>query len=118
MVPFHNELLAAVPRCYVTRTSLKCVSPGLLYGPGSFPSNGSDVTRWNQGDDTRVCFQYSAIDSAPVGSKGYKTNDELYKQLEDDLKSYGAQEVEVGPAPHCVAYVSSGETVQASAVEI
>lgn len=87
-------------RCYVTRTSLKCVSPGLLYGPGSFPSNGSDVTRWNQGDDTRVCFQYSAIDSAPVGSKGYKTNDELYKQLEDDLKSYGAQEVEAHMDPY------------------
>ncbi len=79
----------------MTRTSLKCVAPGLLYGPGSFPSNGIDIKRWDQGDDTRVCFQYSAIDSAPVGSKGYKTNDELYEQLVADLKAYGAQSVEV-----------------------
>lgn len=83
-------------RCYVTRTSLKCVAPGLLYGPGSFPAaNGLHDKRWDQGDDTRVCFQYSAIDSAPVGSKAYKTNDQLYEQLEGDLKAYGAQAVEV-----------------------
>lgn len=88
-------------RCYVTRTSLKCVAPGLSYGPGSFPSgNGSDDKRWDQGDDTRVCFQYSAIDAAPVGSKQYKTNDELYSQLEADLKAYGAQSVEAHMDPY------------------
>lgn len=92
------ERCAAVPRCYVTRTSLKCVAPGLSYGPGSFPSaNGGDDRRWDQGDDTRVCFQYSAIDAAPVGSEQYKTNDQLYSQLEEDLKAYGAQSVEVTP---------------------
>ncbi len=90
------ERYVAVTRCYVTRTSLKCVAPGLSYGSGSFPTgNGSDDRRWDQGDDTRVCFQYSAIDAAPVGSKQYKTNDELYTQLEEDLKAYGAQSVEV-----------------------
>ncbi len=80
----------------MTRTSLKCVAPGLSYGPGSFPSaNGGNERRWDQGDDTRVCFQYSAIDAAPVGSEQYKTNDQLYSQLEEDLKAYGAQSVEV-----------------------
>ncbi len=94
------ERYVAVPRCYVTRTSLKCVAPGLSYGPGSFPSaNGGDDRRWDQGDDTRVCFQYSAIDAAPVGSEQYKTNDQLYSQLEEDLKAYGAQSVEV-MSPH------------------
>ncbi|KAL0031608.1 hypothetical protein WJX77_009640, partial [Trebouxia sp. C0004] len=88
-------------RCYVTRTSLKCVAPGLSYGPGSFPcANGKDDRRWDQGDDTRVCFQYSAIDAAPVGSKQYKTNDELYSQLEEDLKAYGAQSVQAHMDPY------------------
>ena len=90
------EKCVAVSRCYVTRTSLKCVAPGLSYGPGSFPgANGGDDRRWDQGDDTRVCFQYSAIDAAPVGSPQYKTNDQLYSQLEEYLKAYGAQSVEV-----------------------
>ncbi|KAL0051111.1 hypothetical protein WJX82_002242 [Trebouxia sp. C0006] len=88
-------------RCYVTRTSLKCVAPGLSYGPGSFPSaNGGDDRRWDQGDDTRVCFQYSAIDAAPVGSEQYKTNDQLYSQLKEDLKAYGAQSVEAHMDPY------------------
>ncbi len=94
------ESYVVVTRCYVTRTSLKCVAPGLSYGPGSFPSaNGGDDRRWDQGDDTRVCFQYSAIDAAPVGSEQYKTNDQLYSQLEEDLKAYGAQSVEVMSPP-------------------
>ena len=81
-------------RCYVTRTSLKCVSPGLSYGKSEAGLDGNGPT-WAPDDDTRVCFQYSAIDSAPKGSAGYKTDDQLYDQLVADLKSYGAQDVKV-----------------------
>ena len=82
-------------RCYVTRTSLKCVSPGLSYGKVDPGANGKGPT-WAPDDDTRVCFQYSAIDLAPKGSPAYKSDDELYAQLVADLKEYGAQEVKVG----------------------
>lgn len=80
-------------RCYVTRTSLKCVSPGLSYGEGDAGAVG-DRPAWAPNDDTRVCFQYSGIDSVPKEDR--KSNDELYKQLEADLKEYGAQAVKVG----------------------
>ncbi|KAL3142554.1 hypothetical protein ABBQ38_002876 [Trebouxia sp. C0009 RCD-2024] len=79
-----------VNRCYVTRTSLKCVSPGLSYGEGDAGAVG-DRPAWAPNDDTRVCFQYSGIDSVPKEDR--KSNDELYKQLEADLKEYGAQAV-------------------------
>ena len=80
----------------MTRTSLKCVSPGMAYGSGSFPDgDNKDVQRWKADNDTRVCFQYSAIDKFPKNSEHYKSNDELYDQLVKDLKSYGAQEVQV-----------------------
>ena len=85
-------------RCYVTRTSLKCVAPGLSYGSGKFESaSGNTIDRWAVGDDTRVCFQYSATDAVPKGSPGYLSNDELYAELVKDLKEYGAQDVQVGP---------------------
>ena len=93
-------------RCYVTRTSLKCVSPGMAYGSGDFPDgNNKDVQRWKADDDTRVCFQYSAIDKVPKNSEHYKSNDELYDQLVKDLKSYGAQEVQV--SFHCAQMLES-----------
>lgn len=77
----------------MTRTSLQCVSPGLSYGKGDSGLGGNGPT-WGPNDDTRVCFQYSGIDSVPQAKK---LNDEdLYKQLEKDLKEYGAQEVKVG----------------------
>ena len=85
-----------VCRCYVTRTSLKCVAPGLSYGSGHFETaNGTAVDRWAPEDDTRVCFQYSAIDSVPKDSPGYLTNDQLFAELVKDLKEYGAQDVKV-----------------------
>lgn len=88
-------------RCYVTRTSLKCVSPGMAYGSGSFPDgDNKDVSRWKADNDTRVCFQYSAIDKVPKNSEHYKSNDELYDQLVKDLKSYGAQEVQAQMDPY------------------
>ena len=84
-------------RCYVTRTSLKCVAPGLAYGSGNFEAaNGNDIKRWGANDDTRVCFQYSAIDSSPKGSQGYLSDKALYDELVNDLKEYGAKEVQVG----------------------
>ena len=85
-----------VYRCYVTRTSLKCVAPGLSYGAGNFQTaQGNEIDRWAPDDDTRVCFQYSAIDSVPKDSAGYLTDDQLYAELVKDLKEYGAQDVQV-----------------------
>ena len=96
-------------RCYVTRTSLKCVSPGLSYGSGDFPDGNKDVQRWKPDNDTRVCFQYSAIDSHPKGSKGYKSDDELYAQLVQDLQSYGAVNVQVECClPAIAQYIDAG----------
>lgn len=80
-------------RCYVTRSSLQCVSPGLSYGKGDSGSGGNSPT-WAPNDDARVCFQYSGIDSVPQVKK--LNNEDLYEQLEKDLKEYGAQEVKVG----------------------
>lgn len=86
----------------MTRTSLKCVAPGLSYGPGKFEAaNGNAIDRWTAGDDTRVCFQYSAIDSAPKGSPHYLSDDQLYAELVKDLKEYGAQDVQVSPMLGC-----------------
>ena len=74
------------------------MAPGLSYGSGKFESaSGNNIDRWAPQDDTRVCFQYSAIDSAPKDSPGYLSNDELYAELVKDLKDYGAQDVQVGP---------------------
>ena len=80
-------------RCYVTRTSLQCVSPGLSYGKVDSGPAGNGPT-WGCNDDTRVCFQYSGIDSVPQAKR--LNNEDLYKQLEKDLKEYGAQDVKVG----------------------
>lgn len=79
-------------RCYVTRTSLKCVAPGLSYGEGH-PEADGNCPAWNPNDDTRVCFQYSGIDTIPQSKR--MNDQELYEQLEADLKAYGAQEVKV-----------------------
>ena len=77
----------------MTRSSLQCVSPGLSYGKGDSGSGGNSPT-WAPNDDARVCFQYSGIDSVPQVKK--LNNEDLYEQLEKDLKEYGAQEVKVG----------------------
>lgn len=103
LVIFLKDSWAVVHRCYVTRTSLKCVSPGLSYGDGDAGALNGDRPEWAPNDDTRVCFQYSGIDSVP--KEDQKSNDELYKQLEADLKEYGAQEVKVGRQLWCAAPV-------------
>ena len=76
----------------MTRTSLQCVSPGMSYGQVDSGAGANGPT-WSPNDDTRVCFQYSGIDS-PTAKK--LNNEDLYKQLKSDLKEYGAQEVKVG----------------------
>lgn len=68
------------------------MSPGLSYGQVDSGAGANGPT-WAPNDDTRVCFQYSGIDS-PAAKK--LNNEDLYKQLEQDLKEYGAQEVKVG----------------------
>lgn len=81
------------------------MAPGLSYGSGKFESaSGNTIDRWAVGDDTRVCFQYSATDAVPKGSPGYLTNDELYAELVKDLKDYGAQDVQVGSTPMCYCH--------------
>ena len=69
------------------------MSPGLSYGKGD-SGPGGDGPTWAPNDDTRVCFQYSGIDSVPQAKK--LNNENLYEQLEKDLKEYGAQDVKVG----------------------
>lgn len=90
---FNKKQSFSVCRCYVTRTSLQCVSPGMSYGQVDSGADANGPT-WAPNDDTRVCFQYSGIDSLAK-----KLNDkDLYNQLDKDLKEYGAQEVKVGAA--------------------
>ena len=93
----------------MTRTSLKCVSPGLSYGKGDSEADG-DRPVWGADDDTRVCFQYSGIDSVAIENR--KSNDALYNQLEADLKEYGAKEVKVGQQLWCAAAALMLQTLE------